>query len=102
MDARAVARTLARVARTDFSFLADSSVRVVDDTTLEVRPAQMNRRLVEQLGHQIYDVVAPGSDPTSRPVCTGSFRLVDYVRKRLRSVHSSPQRLRYGTGHEGR
>ena len=81
VDARAVAYTLAQVARTrtDFSFLADSSVRVVDDTTLDVRPARMNRRLVEQLVHQIYDILAPGSDPARQPVCTGPFRLIDYV-----------------------
>ena len=75
VDARAVAYTLARVARTrtDFSFLADSSVRVVDDTTLDVRPARMNRRLVEQLVHQIYDILAPGSDPARQPDARASF-----------------------------
>ena len=81
LNAHAVALTLARVARSriDFSFLADSSVNVVDDTTLDVRPARMNRRLVDQLVHQVYDILAPGSDPTRQPVCTGPFRLVDYV-----------------------
>ncbi len=81
LDARAVAYTLAQAARThtDYSFLSDSSVRVIDDTTLEVRPARLNRRLVDQLVHPTYGVFEPGSDPTRRPVCTGPFRVADYV-----------------------
>ncbi|MDQ6886179.1 MAG: ABC transporter substrate-binding protein [Gemmatimonadota bacterium] len=81
LDARAVAHTLMQATRTrtDYSFLADSSVRVVDDTTLDVRPARANRRLVDQLVHPTYGILAPGSDPTRRPMCTGPFRLVDYV-----------------------
>lgn len=79
--ARDGAYTLARAARTraDYAFLSDSSARVVDDTTLDVRPARVNRRLVEQLVHPVYDILEPGSDPTRRPVCTGPFRLASYT-----------------------
>ena len=81
LDARAVAHTLSEAARTrtGYSFLADSSVRVIDDTTLDVRPVRENRRLVDQLVHPTYGIVHPGSDPTRRPVCTGAFRVTDYV-----------------------
>lgn len=80
-DARAVATTLAQAVRTriGYSFLSDSSVRVIDDTTLDVRPERENRRLVEQLVHPTYGVFKPGSDPARRPVCTGPFRLAEYV-----------------------
>ena len=81
LDARAVVHTLAQVARAraDYSFLSDTSVRIVDDSTVDVRPARANRRLVDQLVHPIYAILKPGSDPTRQPVCTGPFRLVDYV-----------------------
>ena len=81
LDAHAVAFTLggAARARTDYSFLSDSSVRVLDDTTLDIMPARVNRRLVEQLVHPTYAVVSPRSDPTRHPVCTGAFRLVNYT-----------------------
>lgn len=81
LNARAVASTLAQSARThtDYSFLSESSVVVIDDTTLRVRPARVNRRLLDQLVHTTYGIVEPRSDPARRPVCTGAFRLVDYV-----------------------
>lgn len=81
LDARAVAFTLAHAARThsDYSFLSDSSVRVIDDTTLDVRPTRANRRLVDQLVHPSYGVFEPGSDPARKPICTGPFRLSEYI-----------------------
>ncbi|GAC1654478.1 MAG: ABC transporter substrate-binding protein [Gemmatimonadaceae bacterium] len=81
LDAHAVAYTLAEAAQThtDYSFLSDSSVRIVNDTTLDVRPTRLNQRLVDQLVHPTYGVIEPGSDATRRPVCTGPFRLADYV-----------------------
>lgn len=80
LGARAAARSLLATARAriDYGFLSDSSFRVVDDTTLDVIPGRVNRRLVEQLVHPIYDIVEPGSDPTRDPVCTGPFRMVGY------------------------
>ena len=81
LNASSVAYTLADAARkhTDFSFLSDSSVRVIDDTTLDVRPARVNRRLADQLVHPTYGIIEPGSDPARRPICTGPFRLAGYV-----------------------
>ena len=81
LTARAIASTFAQAARAhlDYSFLSDSSVRVVDDTTLLVRPAQTNRRIVDQLVHSTYSILEPGSDATRHPICTGPFRLSEYV-----------------------
>jgi len=81
VTAAAVAGTLAQLtrARVDYSSLSDSSVRVLDDSTFDILPARINRRLVEQLVHPMYGIIEPGSDPARRPVCTGPFQLVDYV-----------------------
>jgi len=78
---RAVAHSLMHAVRTrtDFGFLSDSSMHIIDDTTVDVRPARNNRRLLEQLVHPIYGVLEPASDPSRRPVCTGPFRLTEYV-----------------------
>ena len=80
-DARAVAGTLSQSARTrtDYSSLSDSSVRIIDDSTVDIRPAHVNRRLVEQLVHPTYAIFKPGSDPARSPVCTGPFRISGYA-----------------------
>ena len=80
-NAQAAATTLADAvrSRTDYTFLADSSVTVVDDSTLDVRPGRVNHRLADQLVHPTYGIVKPGSDRARRPVCTGPFRLTEYV-----------------------
>lgn len=81
LDSRAVAHTLSLSARarTDYSFLSDTSVRVIDDTTFDVRPTRINRRLVDQLVHPTYGILEPASDPANHPVCSGPFRLSEYV-----------------------
>ncbi len=80
-DARAAKYTLDHSVRvkTQYSYLSDQSVRVIDDSTIDVRPALPNLRLAEQLVHPSYGVIGPGSDPARRPVCTGPFRFVEYV-----------------------
>ena len=74
LDAHAVAFTLGGAARahTDYSFLSDSSVRVVDDTTLDIMPVRVNGRLVEQRVHPTYDVVSPRRDPPRHSGRTGA------------------------------
>ena len=81
-NAAAVRYSLARAVRTDIGhgFLTENSVQVVDDTTVDVRTSQPNLRLVEQLVHPSFSMVAPGTDPAIRPICTGPFRFVEYVR----------------------
>jgi peptide/nickel transport system substrate-binding protein len=81
LNAAAVKHALDRVARTiRHSYLEEESIRIVNDSTVDMRPARPNLRLVEQLVHPIYSIHAPGSDPTTHPVCTGPFRFEQYVR----------------------
>lgn len=77
-DARSAKYSLEREGAVQYSFLTPESVRIVDDTTIDVRPGIPNRRLVEQLVHPTYSMIAPGSSG-SEPVCTGPFRLLEYV-----------------------
>lgn len=80
LNAAAVKHSLDRTTdRIQHSFLSGESVRIVDDSTVDVRPARPNLRLIEQLVHPSYSIVAPGTDPAVRPICTGPFRFVDYV-----------------------
>lgn len=58
--------------------LGPDSTVVVDDTTVEVTPTVENRRLIEQLVHPTYGIVADGTAPGEEPVGTGPFRFVDY------------------------
>lgn len=78
--AEAVRWTMERVARrgSGSTGIAPGSTRVVDDSTVEITPAFSNRRLPEQLVHPVYSIIAPQSEPTSRPVGTGPFRFVEY------------------------
>ncbi len=83
LTARAVAATLHRSIRlrTQLSFMTDSSVNIVNDSTLDIKPSIPNLRLVEQLAHPTYGVTSLENDPTRNPVCTGPFRFVEYVPK---------------------
>jgi peptide/nickel transport system substrate-binding protein len=83
LDATAVKYTLDHSvgAKTQYSALDSGSARVVDDSTVDIRPARPNLRVLEQLVHPTYGVIAPGSDPAVHPVCTGPFRFVEYVRQ---------------------
>jgi peptide/nickel transport system substrate-binding protein len=81
LDAASVKFTLDLSVKTgtQYSFLSGGSVRVIDDSTLEIRPSLLNLRLLEQMVHPTYDVVASGTDPASNPVCTGPFLFQEYV-----------------------
>ena len=88
LTALGVAETLVRSVRlrTQLSFMTDSAIRIVDDTTLDIRPSILNLRLAEQLAHPTYGITAAGTDPTTTPVCTGPFRFVEYLPKSHLSV----------------
>ena len=43
--------------------LSDGSVRIVDDSTVDIRPSIPNLRLLDQLTHPTNSIMAPGSDP---------------------------------------
>lgn len=85
MDAEAVAYTLnytgEEPATGSFTFIGPDSAEAVDDMTVDVTPEAPNLRLVEQINHPTFGILAPGSDPLEEQdaVCTGPFRLVEYV-----------------------
>src|SRR3989454_12126424 len=60
--------------------IGQASVRVIDDTTLDITPTRPARRLVEQLANPDWSIMAPGPDSAPRPVGTGPFRFVEYAR----------------------
>jgi peptide/nickel transport system substrate-binding protein len=78
--AEAVKYTFDRIARTGGGTpgLGPRSTKIVDDYTVEITPKFQNRRLVEQLVHPNYSIIAPGSDPGTKPIGTGPFRFVSY------------------------
>ena len=57
----------------------ESSVTVVDDFTVEITPIRPNLRLVQQLNHPVYSIVAPNSEPAEARIGTGPFRETEYV-----------------------
>ena len=80
LTAEAVRWSFGRVARSDTgtSFMDEASTVVVDDHTVDITPTVPNRRLVEQLVHPTYAIVAPGTEPGERVVGTGPFQVVEY------------------------
>ena len=72
--------------KTQNSFLSPTSVRIIDDSTLDIRPTIPNLRLLEQLAHPSYGIVAAGSDPSVHPDCTGAFRFTEHVARNHLSV----------------
>jgi len=82
LTAAAVVWTMRRIARGGGGpmGIGASSVRVLDDTTLDITPTRPGRRLVEQLANPDWSIMAPGSDSAAPPVGTGPFRFVEYAR----------------------
>lgn len=61
--------------------IGKNSTKIIDDYTVEVTPKFKNRQLVAQLVHPLYSIIAPGSDPPTKPVGTGPFEFVSYDRQ---------------------
>jgi peptide/nickel transport system substrate-binding protein len=59
---------------------------VVDEFTIDVTPVFENRRLVEQIVHPLYSIVAPDTNPGTEPVGTGPFRFGRYRQQQEISV----------------
>jgi peptide/nickel transport system substrate-binding protein len=59
---------------------------VVNESTIDVTPVFQNRRLVEQLVHPLYSILAPGSNPGRRPVGTGPFQFESYRKQQQIAV----------------
>ncbi|MEA2220240.1 MAG: peptide/nickel transport system substrate-binding protein [Solirubrobacteraceae bacterium] len=60
---------------------AKKGTKVVDDYTVEVTPQFPNLRLVEQIVHPEYSILAPGTDPVKQQIGTGPFRFASYKRQ---------------------
>lgn len=71
--------TIVRVYPHNYEELGPDSIRAIDRYTVEIVPEEPNARLAEQIAHPIWGVNRAGSDPM-RPVGTGPFRFVEYVR----------------------
>jgi len=82
LTAAAVVWTMRRIARAGGGpmGIGASSVRVINDTTLDITPTRPGRRLVEQLANPDWSIMAPGGDSAGHPVGTGPFQLVEYAR----------------------
>jgi len=86
LTSEAVRYTFARLVKGDRAgvyqhiYVDENSVSVVDDLTVDITPARPNERLLEQIGHANYGIIAPSTEPATEPVGTGPFRLVEYQR----------------------
>lgn len=81
LDAEAVRYSMNRVVekrQTLNTFIGPESTKVVDQYTVDITPTQTNLRLPEQISHPFFSIVATGTDPTERPVCTGPFTFGNY------------------------
>jgi peptide/nickel transport system substrate-binding protein len=61
--------------------LAKKGTKVVDDHTVDVTPQFPNQRLVEQIVHPEYSIIAPGTDPVKQQIGTGPFKFGSYKRQ---------------------
>ncbi len=81
-NAEAVRSSMARVVEKGLAlttFIGPDSTKVVDEFTVDITPTQPNLRLPEQIVHPNFSIVAPGTVPNDKPVCTGPFEFVDYT-----------------------
>jgi len=92
MTADDVKWSLDRTARgqQSYSFIGETSTRVVDPLTVEVTPTQPNLRLIEQILHPTYAIMKNGSDLADQPMCTGPFTFVEYVKGERLVVKRNP------------
>src|SRR5918994_608370 len=80
-SAEAVVWSMGRIAQAGggILFIDENSTKAIDDFTVEITPAQPNRRLLEQLNHPNESIVAPTTNPAEVRIGTGPFREVEYV-----------------------
>jgi len=80
-NAEAVRHSVERVVekrQTLNTFVGAGSAKVVDEFTVDITTTQTNLRLAEQISHPFFSIVAAGTDPAERPVCTGPFQFGSY------------------------
>ena len=94
LTAAAVRSSLEQVVRAGLGSttnLGENSMRVVDDSTIDLTPRAPNLRLPEQLVHPNFSIFALGTDPAVRPIGTGPFRFVEYVPHQRIIVERNPE-----------
>ena len=81
-NAKAVQATMQRVAAAGGGTVGvgPDSVKIVDDYTIELTPERPNLRVLQQIVHPSYSIIAPGSDPATKPVGTGPFKFIEYTK----------------------
>jgi peptide/nickel transport system substrate-binding protein len=90
--AEAVRWTLHRVAEYGGGILGvdNDSTEVIDDYTVEVTPARTNLRVIEQIGHPSYSIVAPDTEVAEVRIGTGPFQEVEYTPEDRHVVEAFP------------
>ncbi|GAC1429827.1 MAG: ABC transporter substrate-binding protein [Thermoanaerobaculia bacterium] len=82
LTSEAVRWTIAVAARREpHTFLYADSIRIIDALTVDLTPRQTNFRLIDQLVHPSYGILAPGSEPSAGPIGTGPFKFAGYRRE---------------------
>jgi peptide/nickel transport system substrate-binding protein len=92
LTAEAVEWTMNRVVQFGGGILGvdEDSVEIIDDHTVDITPPRTNVRLIQQVGHPTYSIVAPGTLPAEDRVGTGPFREVEYVQEDRHVVEANP------------
>jgi peptide/nickel transport system substrate-binding protein len=82
LNAEAVKWSMDRLARGygGAGWILAESTEIIDEHTVEITPADTNRRLIEQLVHPSRgSIIANGSEPANQRIGTGPFREVEYI-----------------------
>lgn len=58
--------------------LGPDSVVIVDDYTVDITPETPNRRLLQQLAHSSWGIMADGANPVTKAIGTGPFKYLEY------------------------
>jgi len=66
------------------------SFRKLDEFAVDIISTKPNLRMPEQLTHPTYGVIAPGGDPAAKPVGSGPFKFVEYVKDQRLVVERNP------------
>ena len=59
--------------------VAEGSVTIVDDLTVDITPTEPNLRLPEQIVHPTWAIVKEGSEPIESVVCSGPWQVDSYT-----------------------
>jgi peptide/nickel transport system substrate-binding protein len=90
--AEAVKWSMGRVAAASVGNLGldENSTVIVDDHTVDITPARTNLRLVQQICHPSFGIVAPNTEPAEQRIGTGLFKEVEYLKEDRYVVEANP------------